>query len=89
MHTKQFPLNNDTRANILERVPWDSNHGYTTMLRYPKSKSKGVLHIASFDFSERGLPGKGIYAGEDAIAWLRNWTNFDDMKSTNIVEGGC
>ncbi len=69
---ERFPLDATTRAKMLAAVPWDSNHGYTTMLRYPKTpKCKGVLHIASFDYSERGLHGRGLYAGVDAISWLR------------------
>ena len=70
---EKFPLDPSTRAKMLAAVPWDSNRGYTTMLRYPKfPKCKGVLHIACFDYSEKGLHGKGLYAGVDAISWLRS-----------------
>ena len=70
---EKFPLDPSTRAKVLAAVPWDSSRGYTTMLRYPKGpKCKGVLHIACFDYSEKGLHGKGLYAGVDAISWLRS-----------------
>ena len=67
LFAERLPLTEGTRAKMLEIVPWDSDHGYTTMLRHPRGKCKGVLHIACFDYSERGLHGKGSYAGSDAV----------------------
>ena len=55
------------------------------MLRYPKGKFKGVLHIASFDYSEHGLHGKGIYAGVDAVTWLQNLESLDQLKRIDVV----
>ena len=82
--TERFPLNAATRTSMLEAVPWDSKHGYTTMLRYPKGKCKGVLHIASFDYTEHGLHGKGLYAGGDAVLWLRTVQSLD-LKRLGLV----
>ena len=55
---KEFPMDGDTRQQMLRVVPWESEKGYTTMLRYPKSKCKGVLHVASFAYGENGFHGK-------------------------------
>ena len=85
---ERFPLDATTRVKMLAAVPWDSNHGYTTMLRYPKSsRCKGVLHIASFDYSERGLHGRGLYAGVDAISWLRtgDTSSLFNIKRIDVV----
>ena len=85
---ERFPRDTTTRAKMLAAVPWDSNHGYTTMLRYPKSsRCKGVLHIACFDYSERGLHGRGLYAGVDAISWLRvgDASSLLNMKRIDVV----
>ena len=46
LFAERFPLTEGTRAKMLEIVPWDSDHGYTSMLRHPRGKCKGVLHIA-------------------------------------------
>ena len=67
LFAERFPLTEGTRAKMLDIAPWDSDHGYTAMLRHPRGKCKGVLHIACFDYSERGLHGKGIYGGSDAV----------------------
>ena len=64
-------MNGDTRQRMLKVVPWDSEKGYTTMLRYPKGKCRGILHVSSFAYGENGFHGKGIYA-VDAVAWLKN-----------------
>ena len=85
---ERFPLDTTTRAKMLAAVPWDSSHGYTAMLRYPKSsKCKGVLHIACLDYSERGLHGRGLYAGVDAISWLRSGdaSSWFNMKRIDVV----
>ena len=90
----RFPLDTTTRAKMLAAVPWDSSHGYTTMLRYPKSpKCKGVLHIACFDYSERGLHGRGLYAGVDAISLLRSgdvssWFNTKRIDVVPVLAPG-
>ena len=85
LFAERFPLTEGTRAKMLEIVPWDSDHGYTTMLRHPRGKCKGVLHIACFDYSERGLHGKGIYAGSDAALWLHNLESLDQLKRIDVV----
>ena len=63
-------MNKDTREKMLRVVPWDSEKGYTSMLRYPKSKCKGVLHASCFAYGENAFHGKGIYAVDDAVSWL-------------------
>ena len=89
---ERFPLDTTTRGKMLAAVPWDANHGYTTMLRYPKTAKskgsvKGILHIACFDYSERGLHGRGLYAGVDAISWLRsgNASSWFSDKRIDVV----
>ena len=72
LFAEKFPLTEETRAKILEVVPWGSTIDYKTMLQYPLAKCKGILHITCFDYGERGLHGKGIYAGSDAALWLHN-----------------
>ena len=72
------PISKETRQRMLEVVPWQSSHGYTTMLRRAvKSKVKGVLHVSSIHFGQKGFHGGGMYVG-DAVAWLQQF----DANST-------
>ena len=82
---EKFPLTEETRAKMLEVVPWDSTDPYKTMLQYPRAKCKGILHITCFDYGERGLHGKGIYAGSDAALWLHNFESHDQLKRIDVV----
>ena len=50
------------------------------MLRYPRSKCQGILHVSSFAYGENALHGKGIYA-IDAVAWLSNVSLPFDVKN--------
>ena len=84
LFAKEFPMNGHTRQHMLRVVPWESGKGYTTMLRYPKSKCKGVLHVACFAYGENGFHGKGLYA-VDAVAWLSNTRVPFDMKRLDVV----
>ena len=77
-------MNKDTRQNLLRVVPWDSEKGYTSMLRYPKSKCEGVLHVSCFAYGENAFHGKGIYA-VDAVTWLSHAHVPFNMKRLDVV----
>ena len=77
-------MNKDTREKMLRAVPWDAERGYTSMLRYPKSKCKGVLHASCFAYGENAFHGKGIYA-VDAVTWLSHAHVPFNMKRLDVV----
>jgi len=67
------PLSTETRQKILEFVPWGSTVVYTTMLqRAMKVRVKGVLHVSSIHFGQKGFHGGGMYVG-DAVMWLQHF----------------
>ena len=77
-------MNKDTRENMLRVVPWDAEKGYTSMLRYPKNKCKGVLHVSCLAYGENAIHGKGIYAA-DAVAWLSHADVPFSIKRLDVV----
>ena len=81
---KEYPMNKDTRENMLGVVPWDSEKGDTSMWRYPKNKCKGVLHVSCFAYGENAFHGKGIYA-VDAVTWLSYVRVPFNMKRLDVV----
>ena len=80
----EYPMNGETQQKMLKVVPWKSEQGYTSMLRYPKSKCKGVLHVSCFAYGENGFHGRGIYA-VDAVVWLSNLRVPFDFKRLDVV----
>ena len=80
-----FPATIDFRQQVLQKVPWPAQGGYTSFLHIAtRSKCKGVVHIAMLHFGEKGLHGKGMYVG-DASLWLRHLTMPLNMKRLEIV----
>jgi hypothetical protein len=70
---EMYPLSTETRHKILEFVPWQHSVGYTTMLRRQvKVRVKGVLHVSSIHFGQKGFHGGGMYVG-DAVMWLQQF----------------
>ena len=80
-----YPATVAFRAQVLDKVPWPAQGGYTSFLQVAsRSKCKGVVHIAMLYFGEQGLHGKGMYVG-DASLWLRHLTLPLNLKRLEIV----
>ena len=77
-------MSKETREKMLRVVPWETERGYTSMLRYPKSKCKGCLHVSCFAYGENAFHGKGIYAA-DAVTWLSHARVPFNIKRLDVV----
>ena len=79
-----FPMTCEFRQQFLSKVPWPPQGGYTSFLRAASGKTKGNVHVAMFNFGEKGLHGKGMYVGDSSL-WLKNLQMPMNLKRLDIV----